>query len=302
MRKQLEILACWLLLLFLFPYIITLVWTGKVEGSSKSQEITGNKTIIEDQYTMSVMDIEEFLIGVVAAQMPADYEAEALRAQAIIARTYIYNKMGDAEEISSGNLKINYWSLSECKKQWGKDNYSDYYEKIKTAVGSTAGMIMKYEGKVIVPMFHSASSGQTRDGDEDHPYFVAVSSAWDVEMEGYLSITDWGIGDFTKYFNIDSTDGIVDTIQIVERDSSGYVTKIEAGGESYSGDSFQAILNLQSACFTIENFEGKIRIICKGIGHGYGLSQWGSNKQAKEGMTAEEILPYYYKNIQIISE
>lgn len=301
MKKQIAAFGMIFLILILCPYIVTLVWTGKVEGIADQQEMNSGRVIIDDQKSMTAVDFEEFLIGVVAAQIPADYEAEALRAQAVIARTWLDTQMGGQTEAAASSLEIPHWDIGECKKQWGAE-YTTNYEKIKAAVQSTAGMVLRYNGGQMSPMFHAASSGQTRSGGTDYPYLVPVSSAKDVEMEGYLNVTTWTSDEFADRLGLAQREGIAESIQIVERDDSGYVKSLQIFSQSFTGEAFQSALELPSTCFTIENFEGNFRIICKGIGHGYGLSQWGADKLAKEGLAAEEILTYYYKNIELISE
>lgn len=302
MKKQIGIIISIFSILILCPYLVTLVWTGKVEGSSKKQEIYSGKTIIDDQYSMSAMDMEDYLIGVVAAQIPADYEEEAIKVQAIIARTYLGNTMKGTEEMAASSLPLPYWDISECKKQWGKDSYAQNYEKIKNAVYSTKGKTLQFQSGNMDPMFHRASVGTTRKGDENHPYLTAVSSGGDVEIEGYLNISIWDPQEFAERLKIEQSDQLAENIQIVERDESGYVKTVQVREQTLSGEAVGQALELPSTCFTIEIFEGKLRVICKGIGHGYGVSQWGASKLAGEGFAAEEILAYYYKNIEIISE
>lgn len=302
MKKEFGLMFSMFLLFILCPYLITLVWTGKVEGSLKKQEIYSGKTIIDDRYSMTAMDMEDYLVGVVAAQIPADYEEEAIKAQAIIARTYLGNTMNGLDEMAASSLSLPYWDNSECKKQWGKENYIKNFEKIKNAVYSTKGKTLSYEGGSMDPMFHRASVGMTRKGDESYPYLTPVASAGDVEIEGYLNITIWEPQEFAEKLNIDSPDHLTENIQIVERDESGYVKTVQIKEQPVSGETVQQALGLPSTAFTIEIFEGKLRVICKGIGHGYGVSQWGASKLAGEGFAAEEILAYYYKNIEIISE
>lgn len=301
----------WLLVLLvlLVPYVTTLAWTGTVSGKEyrRSEGYSGKKIILDrDQSTY--LDVEEYLIGIVGRQIPADYEPEALKAQAIIARTYIYKQFGAEMEIAESSLDLDYLEEAQLEKIWGKENFIEYYEKIQKAVNDTAGVVMVYEDELIDPLFHRASVGQTRGGDDRHPYLQAVDSREDLEAPEYLTIETWEKEQFANLINqipdhVEvSVEQLPDTIQLVERDQAGYTTQIQIGSKIYTGEEVQMALSLSSSGFSLESYDGKIRAICKGIGHGYGLSQYGANKKAADGWTATEILEHFYKNIVLISE
>lgn len=161
-------------------------------------------------------------------------------------------------------------------------------------------------------MFCRATAGRTRAGDEGHPYLQPVDCPKDVEADGYLQMLTFTRDEFAgKISGIpDSSSGarpvepgqIPDSVQIVSRDDGGYVTALQIGGHDFTGEEVQYALGLQSSCFTLEPYEDGMRAVAKGIGHGYGLSQAGANARAREGWKAEEILTYFYKNIELISE
>lgn len=293
----------------LIPYIMTLAWTGTIEGKERLPDLVSGKRILMDGRTPATyMDVEEFMIGVVAKQIPADYGAEVLRAQAVIARTYIYKEMGDKDEIAESSLDMDYLEKKQMEDQWGNDKFIEYYENIEAAVQSTKGMVITSGEQLVEPLFHRASIGHTRGGDESFPYLQSVESGRDIEAEDYLSVMVFTKEDFVNRMNSIpesapiTVDQIPSTIQMIAWDDAGYVDQIQVGTKTYTGEEIQYALGLASPCFTLEEYEGKIRAVCKGIGHGYGFSQYGAKIKAEEEWKAEDILSYFYKNIVLISE
>lgn len=296
------------LLAVCIPYIVTLAWSGRVEGHyPETKEI--KKTVILDKGNIpSAVDVEEYLIGVTAVQIPASYEIETIKAQALIARTYLYKQMGEEDEIKESELNLNYLAESSMEDTWGKEHYLEYYKKMKDAVEATRGQTITYDGAYIDPLFHRISAGKTRRGDELHPYLAEADGHFDLEAENYLSIVIFSREDFTALLNaMSDSPGItseqaMESIQIVEKDEAGYVNSLQIGMKSYTGEDIAAALNLRSAAFSFEDYEGKIRVSVKGIGHGYGFDQYGADLKAKEGWKAEELLKFYYKNIVVNAE
>lgn len=304
----------------LVPYVGTLAWTGTIRGEElryeQQKELSGKRRVLLDRSSASYyMDMEEYLPGVIARQMPVEYEPEALKAQAIIARTYICRQMealGNEEEIGESALDMDYVESEQLKKLWGSNRFPEYYKKLENAVNSTAGRVMTCENKCIDPMFCRAAAGMTRKGDFIHPYLEAVNCPGDVKAEGFMQFVTYSKEDFVRDINgipegntgvrkVDISQ-IPDTLQIVSRDNSGYVEQVQIGNAGYTGEEIQYALGLQSSCFTLTPYEEGIRAAVKGIGHGYGMSQATANEKAKAGWKAEDILGYFYKNITFISE
>lgn len=302
------------------PYVGTLAWTGTIRGEElryeQQKEVSGRRRILLDRTGGSYyMDMEEYLPGVIARQAPVEYEPEALKAQAIIARTYICRQMegaGDEEEIAESALDMDYLEADQLKKLWGSSQFPEYYKKLEDAVKATSGIVMTYEGKCIDPMYCRATAGMTRQGDFNHPYLQTVDCPGDVETEGYMQILSFSRESFVSDINgipagesgprtVEASQ-VPDTIQIVSRDDAGYVDTVQIGSAGYTGEEVQYALGLASSCFVLEPYEDGIRAVVKGIGHGYGLSQATANEKAKEGWKAEDILGYFYKNIAFISE
>lgn len=304
-KKLLAVLLAALLL----PYVITLAWTGRIEEKKEVPLPASGKLVYLDRKSGDAyMDVEEYLPGVVAKQMPVDYGKEALRAQAVIARTYIYRKLDSRNEVKESELHLEYYEEKELQRLWGSEAFVEAYGKVEDAVKSTAGLVMEYDGKLIEPLFHRASTGRTRQGDDSHPYLQSAYCPEDVEADGYLTAAVFPKEEFAERIRqavgeeMANQDQVLKSLQIVVRDEEGYVKEIQAGVGVYGGEEIQYALGLPSPSYSFEEYEGGIRAVCKGIGHGYGLSQYTAKKKAEEGWTAEEILAYFYKNIVLISE
>lgn len=313
MKRFLAVLS----VMVLIPYVTTLAWTGRLGGADDPgivrewedgmKENRSPAVIIRQNGREFHISVEEFLVPVLAAQIPADFGPETLKAQAILARTYIYREMDGAEEIPEEALDMDALSRSQMDKLWGKSNFSEMYGNIRTAVRETEGMYAVYEGTVIEPYFCRAASGKTRAGDQEHPYLIQADSPGDLLADGFLMITV-----FTAKTMAERINGIPDSIsvgagqlpeeiQIVERDEAGYVKQVQIGQKTYSGEDVQYALGLPSSCYSFENMDGKIRVTCKGIGHGYGFSQAGAREYEKAGHDYRWLLDHYFQNVEILN-
>ena len=264
------------------------------------------------------LDLEEYLPGVLAVEIPAQYEPEALKAQAVIARTYIRKQMKETKEgileIQESALDMDYPQLDQLRQKWGTEEFPALYEKLEIAVKDTKGMVMTYEGDYIDPMFCRTSAGMTRRGDENHPYLEPVECPGDPQAPGFTQILAWDAREFAQLVNqIPPGAGeaetaailpeqIPESIQIVEREEGGYVRQISIGGRLLSGEAVRYGLGLNSCAFELEGQGDGVGARVRGSGHGYGLSQTEANRKAKEGWTAEEILKHFYKNIELVAE
>lgn len=306
-----------LFLMVTIPYVTTLAWTGRLGeeditglsgGGTEEYGAAGKRYVTVWQNGREAqVPVEEFLISVLAAQIPAEYGPETLKAQAVLARTYIYREMDGAEGIYEEALDMDALSRAQMEKLWGSRQFSEYYGKLKTAVTETAGLYLTFEGEPIQPFFCRASAGMTRSGGEEYPYLKQAESPGDLMAEGFLSLAV-----FTPQTLADRINGIPDAapvtarelpaeIQVAERDGAGYVKKVQIGQKTYTGEEVQYALGLSSPCFSFEEFDGKVRVSCKGIGHGYGFSQAGADALEKEGHDFEWLLKYYFQNVEIES-
>lgn len=306
----------------MIPYMTTLVWTGKSEKmENRSQSAAaaepagskfdnnGKKVIVIRNGRETEISVEEFLPYVLAAQIPSDFEMETLKAQAVLARTYIYREIeaaGLGDFIFEEALDMDARSVEQMKGFWGDSEWIKWYERLGQAAAETAGIVLTFEGSYVEPLFCYASSGTTRTRGEGYPYLKQTASPGDLLAANYRNILEFTAAEMAVRIN-EIPDGVDVTgnqlpmeIQIVERDSAGYVAQIQVGQKTYTGEEIQYALGLPSACYSFEQEKGKIRIVCKGIGHGYGFSQFGANEMAKEGKTYPELLDYYFQNVEIM--
>ena len=289
---------------FLIPYFVTLFLWDHVDVLSQDEFYSGKTVVLQE--TGALMDVEEYLVMAVAAQMPASWHQEALKTQAILARTSIYQKMGQEQSVSEEVLNFELYDTSQMEAVWGKSQFEAYYNRIREAVGTTIGQVILYEGKPIEVLYHYASCGKTRgDTTGYYPYFKSVESSWDLESPGYLQSVTIPPEDLLKKIRLleggeeIGGENIAAAIQIAKKDEGGYVEQVLIEGKSFSGVQVANVLGVASSCFTIEGWEDGIRITALGIGHGYGLSQWGAKSMAEEGKTAEEIILYYYSDCKV---
>ena len=254
-----------LLIMIMIPYVSTLAWTGQLEGVRKRGE---KVTIVERENKNIPIAVEEYLVYVLAAQIPAVFEPETLKAQAILARTYIYGLMEHRAEIYEEELDMDALSYEQMKALWGETDFASMFSKLQTAVRETEGLYILYDGSIIEPLFCYASAGKTRSFGESFPYLKQVESPGDLYAENYRSLPVFETKEFVKKIN--EIPGAVavsemelergEGIQIVERDSSGYVKQVQIGQKTYTGEEVQYALGLTSACYSFERLDGKIRV------------------------------------------
>lgn len=250
----------------------------------------------------TLIDLEEYIIGVVAGEMPASFASEALKAQAIAARTYaIYkqNTKTTTYDLTTDVSNQVYITPSQMKENWGNE-YEYYYNKIKNCVEETEGLVMEYEGEIISSYYFAMSNGKTEDASlvfgESKDYLISVDSSWDEEIKNYEVTTEFTIDDFCTKLNISSANI---NIKDITRTPSGRVNYITINNQVFKGTEVREKLGLRSTDFTIEVAD-TIKVTTRGYGHGVGMSQYGANTLAKSGKTYEEILKYYYQNIDIV--
>lgn len=263
------------------------------------------------------MTMGEYLWGVVAAEMPASFDLEALRAQAIAARTYTLYRMAnpceahpEADICGDPGCCQAWMSRKDRLADWEADGAKTYEEKVTQAVRSTDGMALYYQGEPILSAFHAASAGSTKSAlevwGEDYPYLQEVKSPEDEALvpDYYSTVTvsrkrfakklkkahpevDLSAKDCAKWFGA------------VEKDPAGLPVSIEVGGVKVDTVELRTLFKLRSASFTVEAKDDKITFYVTGYGHGVGMSQYGARALAAEGKTAEEILAWYYPGAEL---
>lgn len=252
--------------------------------------------------------LEDYIKGVVAAEMPVSFEIEALKAQAVAARTYALKHIQNTEKINAEDIGQAYISIEEMKKRWG-DNFDIYYKKVSDAVDATKNEIIVYNNEPIEAVFHSTSAGMTETAENvwksPLPYIKSVDSSYDVNAPDFEYKTIVDINDFIKKIKSKNnsakinSQNIMDNIKIISRTKAGYVSNIKIGGVSFTGIEIRQLFSLRSSNFTISSDGKNVIFTTKGYGHGAGMSQYGANFMAKEGKTYKEIINHYYFDVEI---
>ncbi|QFT90911.1 Amidase enhancer precursor [Bacillus sp. THAF10] len=254
--------------------------------------------------------LEDYIVGVVASEMPADFELEALKAQALAARTYILRQLMAEEklgtpsgaDVTDSEQHQVYKSPEELKAIWEPKDYDWKMARIKQAVAETAGTVLTYNNVPIDASYFSTSNGYTENSEEywpnEIPYLRSVESPWDVNSEKYLSQTTLTVQEFQNKLGVTLTgEGAVG--KIISRTTGNRVDKVDINGKELTGREVRDTLKLRSSDFTWERKGDNIVITTKGFGHGVGMSQYGANGMALEGKTYNQILSHYYKDVQI---
>lgn len=253
------------------------------------------------------MDLEDYLVGVVRAEMPASFEPEALKAQAVAARTYTLYQIagggrhGEAQICTNPGCCQAYIEEADIRARWGSAA-DDLCAKTAAAVRETAGEILTYEDEPILAVFHAASPALTRAAGDvwnrDLPYLQSVSSPeGGASVPGYHDTRSFTPEDFKSRLaglGCDFDRPISDWLRNPVTDAAGSVETLEVGGIPLSGTRFRQLLGLRSVCFTWSITENQISFTTTGYGHGVGMSQYGANALAAEGKTYREILAHYY--------
>lgn len=321
-------LVLWLCILCIPWGVHHFLGGGQKESSAPQEE--GQQAGVDEGVTVKVyrtqsgqtveMKLNDYLAAVVAAEMPASFEMEALKAQAVAARSYTVNRMNEnskneslyqehqgADVCDDYNHCKAFLSEEQLKDALG-GSYAATMEKIRQAVGDTDGQVVTYDGEAICAVFHSTSAGQTESAQDvwgsDVPYLQSVESPGEEQAPGYETTTSFSVEEFKSRLTLAGT-GITfegqpkDYISHITRSQAGGVEDITICGVTVDGMKMREIFNLRSAHFdiTVEGDQMNFRV--KGYGHGVGMSQYGANYMAKQGKSYEEILTWYYTGTKI---
>ena len=258
--------------------------------------------------------IDSYLCNVVSAEMPADFDIEALKAQAIVARTYtiykINNRKHENADICDSSSCCQAWISKEDRlARWDENLRESNWKKIEDAVNSTKGKIITYQNEPINAFFHSNSGGKTEVpvnvwGGSGYPYLQTVETSGEDAYTQYASevvLSEQELIDKlkTKYADIAIDFSNVEDIKILEYTNGDRVKTVKFGNHNLSGVETRTLLGLRSANFTITQENGNIKFSVKGYGHGVGMSQTGADSMAKQGSTAEEIIHHFYTDVEI---
>ena len=333
MKKIIIYILGIIIISFLIPILLT---KEKVEQVSTSNEEPENneQQSVQNNYEYSAYNtiklfhastnqieeikLDDYLLGVVSAEMPVDFELEALKAQSVVARTYtiytiVHNKgkHGDADICDSSACCQAWISKEDRLNRWDEDKRESNWDKITEAVNSTAGKIITYNGEPINAFFHSNSGGTTEMpinvwGGSGYPYLQVVETSGEENYSQYASEAEFTKDEILnkikeKHSEIEIDWNAEKPFEITEYTDSGRVRIIRFGNVNLSGVEARSIFGLRSSNFSVELNGENIKFSVKGYGHGVGLSQTGSDSLAKQGKNYEEIIKHFYQGVEIIN-
>lgn len=265
----------------------------------KENSITVN-AIIDDKTVK--LDLEEYVKGVVACEMPASFNSEALKAMSVAARTFALYKISKGKSLKTTVSDQCYINNDKMKSKW-KNSYDKYYAKISNAVNDTKNEYMTYNDKVIIAFYFSISNGKTENVEnvfsQKLDYLVSVDSSWDKKSNNNEKDIKIKVSDFLKKLNL--KDDKISNIKI-DRSPSNRVNNIKINNNNYKGTKFRSLLGLRSTDFSITYDKDFVYIHTVGYGHGVGMSQYGANYMANDGYSYDEILKHYYTGIKITNK
>jgi stage II sporulation protein D len=298
------------------PYVITSVFNTGSDGPDvnplktpvKEDEEPGIRVKMADG-SIVTMKLEEYVAGAVVCEMPAEYPMEALKAQAVAARTYAYKRLTEGSSHDDCDLCTDpahcqgFMTKDSAYERWGKGQDA-YWNKILKAVRETRGMVLTYDGKPIDCVYHANSGGRTENAHEVWgeriPYLVSVESYWDLYDERLINVKYVSSAEFVEIMNREFSA----SLKLNELEKFTYSKTYTAGnsieylsinGKEIKGTDIRKAFDLRSGCFYTEIIGDSMCFITKGRGHGVGMSQFGAGMMAKNGSDFSEILYHYYQ-------
>lgn len=335
MKKVILYFIAFIVVCFFLPAILTKKDAKFVETSSKSNNETIENTDSTQENIKSTynyknygtikllhkktgeveqVNIDDYLCNVVSAEMPADYEIEALKAQAVVARTYtiykINNKKHENADICDDSTCCQAWiSKDDRLARWEESQRESNWQKIVSAVNDTKGKIITYDDKPIDAFFHSNSGGVTEVpvnvwGGTGYPYLQSVETAGEDTYTQYSSEVVFTQEQLInklkeKYSDISIDFSNSDDIKIMDYTESTRVKTVKFGNHEISGVEARSLLGLRSTNFEISIDDDNIKFSVKGYGHGVGMSQTGADSMAKQGSSAEDIIKHFYTGVEV---
>ncbi len=333
MKRTVMYITVYALLIFFIPFFVVSFYGNtpqKEERLSKnflkqSEIKLGEKPYKIKSYIVSAdevreYELEEYLIGVVGAEMPASFPDDALKAQAVAARTFIISRImadkGDVPEHKGAAVCTNpahckaWKSTEELCAAWG-DKAEENLKKIKTAVKATENEIIVYNGEPITAVYYSMSGGKTENAADvwggEVPYLKSVASGFDENAPNFNSEASFTFDEFKEIILKEAPDAVfgenpAEWFSDAALSEGGGVMSIKIGGVEFKGTKIRTMFSLRSHNFTVAPVGDKIVFKVKGYGHGVGLSQWGSKFLADSGKSYIDILKYYYTGVEVVKQ
>ncbi|RJE85693.1 stage II sporulation protein D [Paenibacillus sp. 1011MAR3C5] len=278
------------------------------KGALDNQRV---RVYLTERKKVESVPLETYVMGVLAAEMPIDFELEAMKAQAIAARTYIVRRLSSAAMASERADVLDtvqhqaYLSKDELGKRWKGQDKTVNLSKLKRAVDETRGFILTYDGEPIEAAFFSTSNGFTENAEDywtqSLPYLRSVESPWDAEISPrYEAETSFSKKELYRALGLKGKAASSKlTIHVAKRTEGNRIKEVVINGKSFSGREVREKLGLASSHFSWKIEDDEIVILTYGLGHGVGMSQWGANGMAQEGRSASDILMHYYTGTKV---
>lgn len=325
MRKFIVLIFLLVAVTLLLPYLIVSLVERREEEKNEAKKMENReemvipqliKVYIKDEDRVEEIEISQYLKEVVSAEMPADFHIEALKAQAVAARTYLLNRKNaflDSEkpechkgaDICTDSTHCKAWIGEEKRRGLWGDMADENWDKISRAVDETAGVIITYEEEPISAVFHSTSSGMTENSEDvwggSVPYLRSIESQGDKISPKYSSESSFTVQNYKSIAEskISGVDWGMGLYSDIVRSDAGGIISIKVGGVAIKGTEFRNIYSLRSTNVEIQTDGEMIKMSAKGYGHGVGMSQYGANYLANQGMGYEDILKTYYSGVDV---
>lgn len=292
--------------IIIIPYFILNLYSKNIkEIELKTDENIKVRVKRLQKDKIDEIELNEYVLGVLAGEMPISFELEALKAQAVASRSYVlkrldYNKDKEYDVVDSITNQV-YLDNEHLKKAWG-DNYIKNINKLKTAVNETFNEYLECDGQIADALFFSTSNGYTENSELVFnfavSYLKSVSSPWDKEVTtAFKTIKEMSLQEFYERLNLPYQEKI--KIENIDRSATNRILKIKINNQEFTGREIYNKLKIRSTDFTIEQENTNVIITTIGYGHGVGMSQYGALGMAKKGYNYKEILTHYYQNTQI---
>lgn len=308
------VVLCCIVLYYVAGFVETLPEPEPELDSGRTVQIYNMET-----HKLMALDLEQYLVGVVAAEMPAGFDTEALKAQTVAARTFTVSRMANPNpnvtalnekaQLSTSPETCQAWiSEAEQKDRWGK-HYKEYHRKIVQAVHDTAGEVLRYDGALIEPLYHaSCGGGKTEDAEavwgNAKPYLVSVTCNHPADPHTQQKTT-MSLKEMDKKLGVSDTaaaGSFGDFMQLLSSTASNRVKSLRVGDKTFSGGELRSALNLKSALISWNIDGDQITFTTDGYGHGVGMCQYGANYYAQQGDSYQQILARYYPGAQLSKE
>ena len=301
-----KIILFTIILIFIPFFIVNILGINKIE-EIELKYINNINVRVKRLATneIQIVPLEEYIVGVLAGEMPVYFELEALKAQAVASRSYVlkrleYNKDSEYDVVDSVLNQV-YLDDNYLKEAWGKD-YVVNINKLRTAVNETIDEYLEYDGEIIDALFFSTSNGYTEDASVvfnlELPYLKSVESKWDAQTSSvFNSQKTMSLQEFYEKLGLEYKSEL--SFNVLERSDTNRIIKLEINGNMLNATDVYNKLGLRSTDFNLTQVGTNVVIDARGYGHGVGMSQYGALGMAKEGYNYKQILEYYYTGAKI---